>query len=187
VEDLKNYGPLRFLIGTWQSDYQGENKAPDPDRKEENTKFKQTITFTPIGETTNHEQSFYVLDYQNEAWEEGDDSGPFHRENGYFYYDLERKMIVKGFSIPRAQSVLAGGKSGQDDLTFALSAKRGSTSFGIVSNPFLEEEFTTLSYDVTFKVVEGKTLSYEESTKLKLKGQEQIFDHTEKNTLKKIK
>jgi len=51
-----NYGPLRFLIGTWESKgLTGQNRAPNPDRKEENTKFRQMRTFEPIGDVNNNE------------------------------------------------------------------------------------------------------------------------------------
>ena len=38
----EDYGPLAFLIGNWKSGegWSGENRAPDPDRKVENTKFE---------------------------------------------------------------------------------------------------------------------------------------------------
>lgn len=40
MDDI-NYGPLRFYIGKWRSEgFDGENIAPDPDRKLENTKFR---------------------------------------------------------------------------------------------------------------------------------------------------
>ncbi len=44
MSDDINYGPLHFLIRTWESKaHLGENRAPDPDRpdrKVENTKFE---------------------------------------------------------------------------------------------------------------------------------------------------
>ena len=57
-----DYGPLRFLIGKWSSEgFDGVNVAPDPDRKIENTKFRQEMTFEPIGDVNNHEQKLPFL------------------------------------------------------------------------------------------------------------------------------
>jgi hypothetical protein len=78
---MKNteYGPLRQLIGKWQSEgFQGENRAPNPNREVENTKFRQEMEFEPIGDVENHEQVLYALSYSTKAWEEGDDEEPFH-------------------------------------------------------------------------------------------------------------
>lgn len=58
-----DFGPLRFLIGKWESEgFQGENRAPDPDRKVENTKFRQEMNFEPIPEIENHEQVLQACD-----------------------------------------------------------------------------------------------------------------------------
>ena len=84
-----NYGPLRFLIGKWKSEgFVGENRAPDPSLSVENTKFRQEMTFTPIGDVNNHEQKLYALRYSTLAWEEGHDEEAFHEEVGYFIWDL---------------------------------------------------------------------------------------------------
>jgi hypothetical protein len=100
-----NYGPLRFLIGTWESKgLTGENQAPDPDRKVENTKFRQMMTFEPIGDVNNHEQVLYVLRYHTKAWEEGKDDKHFHEEVGYFIWDKSGRQVMKSFIVPRGIS-----------------------------------------------------------------------------------
>lgn len=125
------YGPLRFLIGTWESEgYQGENKAPDPDRKEENTKFKQTMTFEPIGDVENHEQILYALRYATKAWEEGDDSGPFHEEVGYFIWDKDNRQVMKSFIVPRGIAVQTGGEADVNVTEFSFKAELGSNTYG---------------------------------------------------------
>ena len=93
-----NYGPLKYFIGKWQSEgYRGENRAPDPNRKVENTKFRQEMIFEPIGDVENHEQILYALRYHTKAWEEGDDEEPFHEEVGYFIWDQANKQVMKSF------------------------------------------------------------------------------------------
>lgn len=190
MEDI-NYGPLRFYIGKWESTgLTGQNRAPDPDRKEENTKFRQIMTFEPIGAAENHEQVLYVLKYETKAWEEGEDGpedDPFHQEMGYFIWDKVNRQVMKSFTIPRGVVVLAGGDATLDDTEFKLNATLGSTTYGICSNKFLDDEFQTVSYDVKFELIDEDTFSYDENTRLKIKGQDRIFDHTEKNTLVRVK
>ncbi len=187
MDDI-NYGPLRFLVGTWESDgFLGKNRAPDPSRQVENTKFRQQMIFEPIGEVENHEQMLYALRYHTKAWEEGDDEEPFHEEVGYFIWDKTRREVMKSFIVPRGIAVNAGGVADINAIEFSMKAELGSPIFGICSNPFLDEEFKTLSYDISFKFNEDGDLEYEENTRIKMKGQDQIFDHTESNILKKVK
>ena len=182
-----NYGPLRHYIGKWESvGFLGENRAPDPDRKVENTKFRQEMIFEPIGDVENHEQLLYVLRYHTKAWEEGDDEEHFHEEVGYFIWDKANREVMKSFIVPRGIAVNAGGSSTQDAIEFSLRAELGSQTYGVCSNKFLDEEFQTVSYDIKFEFIDENTFSYDENTRLKIKGQDRIFDHTEKNTLKRI-
>lgn len=182
------YGPLRFYIGKWQSEgFMGENRAPDPDRKVENTKFKQEMIFEPIGDVENHEQLLYALRYHTKAWEEGDDEKPFHEEVGYFIWDKMNRQIMKSFIVPRGIAVNAGGSAEENATEFTVSAELGSNTYGICSNKFLDSEFQTVSYQVKFEFIDEDVFSYDENTRIKIKGQDKIFDHTEKNTLKKVR
>ena len=182
-----NYGPLRFYIGSWESEgFQGENRAPDPDRKVENTKFRQEMVFEPIGDVNNHEQVLYALRYSTKAWEEGDDECPFHEEVGYLIWDKANRQVMKSFIVPRGISVNAGGDSDENATEFTVKAQLGSQTYGVCSNKFLDEEFQTVSYEIKFKFIEEDKFSYDENTRLKIKGQDQIFDHTEKNIMKRI-
>lgn len=187
--DEINYGPLRFLIGTWESQgFLGENTAPDPDRKVENTKFKQQMVFEPIGDVENHEQLLYALRYSTKAWEEGDDSGePFHEETGYFIWDKVNRQVMKSFIVPRGIAVNAGGEADINATDFYVKAELGSHTYGLCSNKFLDEEFKTLSYEIKFEFTDVDEFTYDENTRIQIKGQDRVFDHREKNTLKKVK
>ena len=183
-----NYGPLRFYIGKWQSaGFDGENRAPDPDRKVENTKFRQEMIFEPIGDVENHEQLLYVLRYHTKAWEEGDDEEPFHEEVGYFIWDKANRQVMKSFIVPRGIAVNAGGDADINATDFTVKAELGSNTYGVCSNKFLDQEFQTVSYEIKIEFTDENEFKYEENTRLKIKGQENIFDHTEANTLKKVK
>jgi hypothetical protein len=183
----ENYGPLSYFIGKWKSDeWLGENRAPDPSRRIENTKFTQEMSFEPIGDINNHEQKLYALSYSTKAWEEGEDKDPFHEEVGYFIWDAANKQVMKSFIVPRGVAVNAGGTAESSSKKFTVSADVGSETYGISSNPFLNEQFKSVRYDISFKQIDDNTFSYDEDTQIKIKGQTEIFHHTEKNTLKRI-
>ncbi len=183
-----DYGPLRFFIGKWESEgFKGDNRAPDPDRKVENTKFRQEMIFEPIGDVENHEQLLYALRYHSKAWEEGDEDKPFHEEVGYFIWDKNNRQVMKSFIVPRGIAVNAGGDANINDTEFKLKAELGSHTYGLCSNKFLDEEFQTISYEVTFKFMDEDEFEYDENSRIKIKGQDAIFDHTEKNVLKRVK
>jgi hypothetical protein len=183
----ENYGPLSFYIGKWKSEkWTGENRAPDPDRNVENTKFKQEMSFEPIGDVNNHEQKLFALRYCTKAWEEGDEEDPFHEEVGYFIWDKENKQVLKSFIVPRGISVNAGGTTTLGSKEFTVSADVGSETYGISSNLFLNEEFKSIRYDITFKQLDENTFSYDEDTQIKIKGQDELFHHTEKNILRRV-
>ena len=183
----ENYGPLSYLIGKWTSGdgWTGENQAPDPDRKVENTKFRQEMTFKPIGSVDNHEQILFALEYSTVAWEEGDND-PFHQEVGYWLWDAKNKQVMKSFIVPRGISVNAGGTTNADSKKFKVEATVGSETYGICSNKFLDQEFKSLSYETEFTMIDENSFSYDENTQIEIKGQNKIFNHTEKNTMKRV-
>lgn len=182
----EKFGPLAFLIGKWESDgWTGENRAPDPERKEENTLFRQIMNFEPINDVENHEQILCVLRYHTMAWEEGDND-PFHEEVGYWIWDPQERQILKSFIVPRGISVNAGGTSTPDAKSFRVEANLGSETYGICSNKFLDIEFKTIKYELEIVQNDTNSFSYNEDTHIRMKGREDIFHHTEKNTLKRI-
>jgi hypothetical protein len=182
-----NYGPLRFYIGEWKSEgHLGENRAPDPDREVENTKYRQEMIFEPIGDVENHEQLLYVLRYHTKAWELGDDEDHFHEEVGYFIWDKVNRVVMKSFIVPRGVAVNAGGTCDVNATEFNVKAEVGSQIYGICSNEFLDREFQTVSYEVKFELLDENTFSYDENSRIQIKGKSTIFDHTEKNTLKRV-
>lgn len=184
-EDTSCYGPLEYLIGVWESDGNtGKNRAPSPRRDAENTLFRQRMEFTPIGAVANHEQVLYGLRYSTMAWEEGDDEA-FHEEVGYWLWDPAEKQVMKSFIVPRGVSVNAGGTTDPEATSFEVYAEVGSETYGICSNKFLDREFKTVSYLTKLHQIDKDSFSYDENTRLKIKGQESIFDHIEKNVMKR--
>ena len=180
------YGPLAFLVGSWKSNgWTGENRAPDPNLDVENTRFRQEMTFEPIGDTNNHDQTIYGLSYKTVAWEEGDDD-PFHEEVGYWLWDEANKQVLKSFIVPRGIAVQAGGTCESNACEFSVQAKLGSPTYGICSNQFLHEKFKTVQYDLKIERLDENSFKYDENTQIEIFGKEGIFDHTERNTMYRL-
>lgn len=184
-ESKELLGPLAALVGTWEGD-KGDDIAPDDDRTQiENNKYRERMVFEDIGRVDNHEQMLFGLRYRTMAWRL-DEADPFHEEVGYWMWDAANKQVLRCFIVPRGVTVLAGGTAEANATSFTLTAKLGSETYGICSNKFLDSEFKTVQYDLTFKVVDENTISYEEDSQLQIKGQSEIFHHTDQNTLKRV-
>ena len=181
-EILKKLGPLAALAGVWEGEA-GKDVAPDDDRRTEHNDFRERMVFDPFGPVENHEQVLYGLRYSTTAWRLGEDD-PFHEELGYWMWDAANKQVPRCFIVPRGVNVIAGGTVEPDATSFELSAEVGSETYGICSNKFLDEEFKTVRYELTVSC-EGDRLTYSEDTQMKVKGQPEIFHHTDGNTLKR--
>ena len=184
-EDIEKLGPLAVLAGTWEGD-KGGDIAPDDDRSTEHTKFRERMTFDPIGRVDNHEQTLYGLRYATTAWREGEDD-PFHEEGGYWLWDAANEQVLRCFIVPRGVTVLAGGTVAADAKSFELAADVGSDTYGICSNKFLDVEFKTVHYELTVSVHDQGSFSYKEDTHLRMKGRDELFHHTDENTMRRMK
>ena len=63
------------------------------------------------------------------------------------------------------------------------SATLGSDMYGILSNPFLDRAFQTVSFRMRVTVHDDGTWSYEEHTEMRVSGREGVVDHVDRNTL----
>lgn len=180
-----NLGPLARLVGTWEGD-KGADVAPAvPDRTVAKSKYRERIVFEPTGRVDNHEQILHGLRYRTTAWRiDSEDS--FHEEVGYWLYDADRELVMRTFLVPRGISVIAGGKAAKDADGFDLEARLGSATFGICSNPFLDEEFKTVAYTLNVKIHGDDSWSYEEDTVMEVKGRDEPFHHTDQNRLTRV-
>jgi hypothetical protein len=185
MKEITLLGPLEPLLGVWEGQ-KGDDIAPSDDRKTfENNKYREWMTFETIKPLSNHEQALYGLRYSTMAWRLNE-VDPFHEDIGYWMWDAKAEHVMKCFSIPRGITILAGGPVKSDSKTFVLQAKDGSSNYGICQNLFLEKEFRIVSFDLTLEIVDANTLRYDQNTRIKLKNREDIFDHRDKNTLKRI-
>ena len=132
------------------------------------------------------EQVLYGLRYSTKAWRLGEEN-PFHEELGYWLWDFKAKQVLRCFIVPRGVTVMAGGTVEPDAKTFELFAEAGSETYGICSNKFLDKEFKIVRYELKVTIHDDQRFSYEENTQLQIKGQTDIFYHTDKNTLFRCK
>ena len=180
-EDIvKNLGPLAALSGIWEGD-QGIDVSPSAKGPVE-TKYRERITFEPMGPVVNGPQVLYGLRYATVAWPSGKDK-PFHEEVGYWLWDPQAQLVLRCFIVPRGVTVNAGGHADPQARMFHMTAEIGSETFGVMSNPFLDKAFKTMRYDVKVTIHNQGHFSYEEDTQLKIQGQHELFHHTDQNTL----
>lgn len=182
-DTLANLGPLRRLAGVWQSD-QGVDINPKADGPERRV-FRETIRMEPIDPQANGPQLLYGLRYHVHI-NTPEEATTFHDQVGYWLWEPATGLIMQSLTIPRGQVVLAGGKAKPDDDHIFVEAKRGDTSFGICSTPFLEAAFRTDYYrlDITFNA--DGSWSYVSRTDLAIRGRTPAFDHRDTNTLRRI-
>jgi hypothetical protein len=184
-ELIANLGPLAPLVGIWEGD-KGDDIAPDENPKDiENNKYRERLVFEPIGPVNNHAQTLYGLRYSTTAWPMGQEN-PFHEETGYWLWDAAEKQVLRCFIVPRGVSVIAGGTVEPDAQEFQLAADVGSETYGICSNQFLDREFKTVRFEMKVTIHDENSFSYEQDTQLQIKGQDKLFHHTDKNTLKRV-
>jgi hypothetical protein len=81
---------------------------------------------------------------------------------------------------------MAIGTAERDARRFTVKATLGSPTAGIVSAPFLHENFRTLEYTITVTLNDDGTLGYEQDTVLQIAGRPEPFHHTDRNTLRRV-
>lgn len=181
--DLKKFGPLARLIGVWEGD-QGVDIAPAHDRGIKTNHFRERMEFSPMDDVHNHEQCLAALSYKTTIWPKNAPN-PFHEEVGYWLWDAQRQEVIRCFLIPRGISIIAGGEAASDALSYTLEANSGDCTHGICANKFLDEEFKTVKYICRVEC-DGETLSYDQTSFLKLKGREGLFEHVDRNRLTRL-
>jgi hypothetical protein len=181
-DTLARLGPLRPLAGIWRG-----TKGVDVNPKAEGPKtqeFVDRIELQPIDPQTNGPQLFYGLRYHQHVVRPGEVE-TYHDQVGYWLWEPATQTIIQTLAIPRGQIAMAAGKAAPDAREFELVATRGETTYGICSNPFLEEAFQTVEYRIMVAVHDDGSWSYDETTTLMIEGREP-FSHRDKNTLVKI-
>ncbi len=181
--DWKNLGPLAPLMGEWEGG-EGVDVAPEGDG-EKRTQFRERICFDPMGPVENGPQVLYGLRYSTIAWPLGEDD-PFHEEVGYWLWDAANRQVMRCFIVPRGVVVNAGGEADPGARQFAMRAEVGSEVYGVMSNPFLDRAFKTVRYELNVTIHGDGHFSYWEDTVLKIPGRDDLFHHTDQNTLRRV-
>ena len=183
VNTLANLGPLTGMAGIWEGK-RGLDINPKADGLEKDP-YIEHYELQPIDAQTNGPQLFYGLRYHTRIVQPNEVE-TFHDQVGYWLWEPATGNILLTLSIPRGQTVMAVGNAPAEAKTFTLKAKRGSLTNGIISNPFLEQNFTTDSYEITVNINDDGTWSYEQTTTLIVPNYPDPFAHTDRNRLTKI-
>ena len=183
TEIITHLGPLAPLAGIWEGNT-GIDISPSHTGPVK-TAFRERIAFDPLGPVTNGPQVLYGLRYSTVAWPIGADA-PFHEEVGYWLWDQTAYQVMRCFIIPRGVTVNAGGHVQPNATHFELAAEVGSETYGVTSNPFLDEAFKTMRYELRVTIDADDRFSYAEDTQLKIPALDDLFHHTDQNTLSKV-
>ncbi len=179
VHTLANLGPLRHLAGMWEGT--GNDVHPSVDVTGSD-RFDETYRLEPIDPQTNGPQLLYGLRYHTHLVKP-DEVETFHDQVGYWLWEPAAEVVMLTLGIPRGQTLLAGGRSSADARRFEVEALRGSNTFGITSNPFLDRAFRTLSYRQVVTVNDDGSWSYEEEAVMEVEGRRSLIHHIDRNTL----
>ncbi len=183
VHTLNNLGPLTGMAGIWEG-IRGLDVHPAAAGLEKQA-FVERVELQPIDPQTNGPQLFYGLRYHTHIVKVGA-TETFHDQVGYWLWEPATGTVIQTLAIPRGQIAMAAGKAAADAKEFELVATRGAETFGICSNPFLEEAFRTVEFRIKVKINGDGTWSYEEDTVMMVRGRIEPFHHTDRNTLRKI-
>lgn len=180
-DTLAQLGPLRGLAGSWQG-AAGDDVHPVETGREEQA-FLETYVAQPIDFQTNGSQLLYGLRYHQNVLRTAVPE-TFHDQVGYWLWEPASSTVYLSLTIPRGQAVLAQGSAEPDATSFTVTAQRGSTTAGIVSNPFLDEHYRTEAFAITVTVLDDDSWSYEQTTTLHVPGRDP-FSHTDRSVLRR--
>ena len=191
---LANLGPLGPLAGHWESvagaDDHPVGPGSDADAEAvaagtEHNVFVERYELDPIDPQTNGPQLFYGLRYHVHIVKPGEVE-TFHDQVGYWLWEPAEHRVTHTIAIPRAQVILASGLVEPDATEFEVTAELGSQTFGILSNPFLDTAFRTLSFRMHITVNPDGTWSYEEDSVIQIPDRDAPLHHIDRNTLTRV-
>jgi len=183
VNTLAKLGPLRALAGVWQG-----TRGLDVKPKAEGPKkqaYVERIELQPIDPVTNGPQLMYGLRYSTFITKP-DQVKTYHEQLGYWLWEPATGAVIHTLTIPRGEVAMAGGIATADARQFELVATQGLDTFGICSAPFLDAAFKTVEFRIKVSLHDDGSWSYDEDTVLKIRGQAELFHHTDRNHLAKI-
>lgn len=183
-DTLANLGPLAPLAGRWHGVH-GVDVHPVADGSKQE-QYDEYFDLEPIDGQTNGPQLFYGLRYHQHVTRPGR-TGTFHDQVGYLLWEPETCGITMTLAIPRGQVAMAVGRvDSAHAREFTLRAEVGDPHAGIVTNRFLDYAFHTRSWEITFRIGDADTWSYEQSTILSVLGRQPDFDHIDHCALSRV-
>ena len=180
---LANLGPLAALAGVWEGergvDLHPESYGPLSEP------YREHYELQPTDPQTNGPQLFYGLRYRTFI-RRPTEAKAFHDQVGFWLWEPATGAVILTLAIPRGQTAMAGGHAAPDARGFSVRAERGSAQFGILTNPFLDGAFQTLSFEMTITVHDDGDWSYAQDSVLQIQGRDKPFHHTDNNRLRRI-
>ncbi|HRI17762.1 MAG TPA: heme-binding beta-barrel domain-containing protein [Burkholderiaceae bacterium] len=183
VHTLRNLGPLTRMAGVWQGP-RGLDVKPKAEGPKKQA-YVERLELQPIDPQTNGPQLLYGLRYFSHVTKP-EQRKTYHDQVGYWLWEPATGTVIHTLTIPRGQTAMAVGQASADAKTFELVATRGLETFGICSVPFLEYAFKTVEFRIKVTINDDGTWTYDEDTVLMIRGRDEPFHHTDRNTLAKI-
>ena len=184
VHTLRNLGPLTAMAGIWEGK-RTLDIPPKPLAAPERQEFIEHIELQPIDPQSNGPQLLYGLRYHTHIVKPGEIE-TYHDQVGYWLWEPATGTLIETIAIPRGQTLMAMGRAAPDATSFSLSAKRGETTNGICSIPFLEEAFQTIEFHIDVQILSKDSWSYKEDAVLLVRGRTEPFHHTDRSELVKV-
>lgn len=192
-DTLQNLGPLSPLAGIWTSADGADAHPVGPGSDisspvvdgQERSAFIERYELQPIDRQTNGPQLFYGLRYHTHIVKPGEVE-TFHDQVGYWLWEPAARTVLHTLALPRGLVLLAAGNAESNATEFEVSATLGSEMYGILSNPFLNSAFQTVSFRMRITVNGDGTWSYEEHSALRIPDREGLLDHVDRNTLRRV-
>jgi hypothetical protein len=186
-DTLVNLGPLTGMAGIWEgSGGTDVHPVSEEEGLTETDTYVERYELQPIDPQTNGPQYFYGLRYHVHV-HKPDEVETFHDQVGYWLWNPVEETVTQTIAIPRGQVAMASASGVAADATsFTVHAERGSTVYGICSQPFLERAFTTVSFRITVTIDPDGTWGYDEDTVLQVLGRDEPFHHTDVHVLHKV-
>jgi len=182
-DTLANLGPLTPMAGIWEGTG-GADRHPEASGTGRDA-FHERYELQPIDRQTNGPQLFYGLRYHTHIVKPGE-TETFHDQVGYWLWEPAAEEVTFTLGIPRGQVLLANGPAAADATEFELHATLGTEVYGILSNPFLQDNFRTVSYRIRVTIGDDGTWTYEEEGMLDIPGRDELFSHHDTNTLTRV-
>jgi hypothetical protein len=151
----------------------------------EHSVYVERYELQPIDPQTNGPQLFYGLRYHVHIVRPGEVE-TFHDQVGYWLWEPAARLVTHTIAIPRGQVLLAAGKAEPDATEFEVTAAIGSETYGILSNPFINTAFRTVSFRMRVTAHNDGTWSYEEDTVMQVADRAELVHHIDHNTLTRI-